>query len=60
MKEHKILKKKKCDYNDKYSRAFHKLIRSDVIDEFREYNKLLQIYSNLYADLISENKKKLN
>ena len=48
LKEHKILKKKKCDYNDKYSQAFHKLIRSDVMDEFREYTEIpLDKFNNL-------------
>ena len=48
LNKYKLLKKQKCDYNDKYSQAFHKLIRSNVMDEFKEYTSIsLTKFNNL-------------
>ena len=36
-KTHKKLKSEKKKYNEKYTQSFHKLIRSEIMDEFSEY-----------------------
>ena len=40
LKHYKTQKKKKREYNDKYSQAFHKLIRSPVMKEFSQYTSI--------------------
>ena len=40
LNENKRQKKIKRDYNDRYSQAYHKLIRSNVMYEFREYTSI--------------------
>ncbi len=48
-KEHQKLMTTKKDYNDKFSQGFHKLIRSEVMDDFMEYTT---IEDNEFKNLI--------
>ena len=55
VRENKRLKEIKKDYNDRYSQGFHKLIRSDVMEEFREYTTIPnEIFDNLLDILKSK------
>ena len=60
VREIKSLKKLKKDYNERYSQGFHKLIRSSVMDEFREYTSIPNdmfdiLLTNLKNKIVSHN-----
>tara|TARA_Y100000389_G_scaffold199814_1_gene238944 strand:- start:236 stop:1429 length:1194 start_codon:yes stop_codon:yes gene_type:complete len=60
--QHKSLKMKKRKYNERYSQSFHKLIRSEIMNEFCEHlseNPEKQIIFKQFLEFLKSRIKKL-